>query len=256
MAQALPDNRNTQFPYDPVSQPSHKRGNPDDSARYLLAPGVDFFRPWLTIPGGVAFVWPGGVEGFTCRIDPTLGIHKYIGDNAVVVDVTHKGQETITLAGTFPGLTSVYAFLALRDMIYQDIPDNGYILYVPHLYPKTQRVFVQGATFDHPEDSRLRDLHYTIDFIRTNVGGTQPEPNLRTPTPQPGPTTNSRGQAPRVFTVNATTNTLRKIARAKLGDATRWDELYRKNEKFFVKRKIAMHAVPDYRLPTGTKINY
>jgi hypothetical protein len=254
MPQVLPDKSNTDFPYDVITQPGHPRGDRDDSARYLLAPGLDFERPWLTIPGGMAFVWPGGIEGFTCRIDPTLGIHKYIGDNAVVVDVTHRGQEVVTLSGTFPGLTSVDAFLALRDLIYQDMPEKGLILYVPFLYPKTQRVFVQSANFDHPEDSRLRDLHYTIDFVRVGVGDVQPDSNLRTDTPQPG--SNTRGKAPHVFIVNATTNTLRKIARVKLKDATRWDELYRKNEKFFTKRKIAMHAVPDYRLPTGTKISF
>lgn len=256
MPQVLPDNHNQQFPYDRLTQPSRPRGDADDTARYVAQPGVDFYRPWLSIPGGDSFVWPGGVEGFTCRIDPTLGIHRYIGDNAVVVDVTHKGQETITLAGTFPGRSSVDAFLSLRDLIYQDLPDGGFILYVPHLYPKTQRVFVQGASFDHPQDSRLRDLSYSIDFIRVNVGAKQPEPNLRTPTPQPAPPTKARGKASRVFKATSTLNTLRKIAKAKLGNSNRWDELYRKNEKFFKKRGIAMHAVPDYRLPPGTAISY
>jgi hypothetical protein len=256
MPQVLPENRNTQFPLDKVSQASRPRGDEDDTARYIAAPGVDFYRPWLSIPGGDSFVWPGGVEGFSCRIDPTLGIHSYIGDNAVVVDVTHKGREGITLSGIFPGLSSVDAFLSLRDMIYKDIPEGGFILYVPHLFPKTQRVFVQSASFDHPQDSRLRDLAYSVDFVRVNVGAAQPTPNIRTPTPQPAPATKARGKASRRFVVNATVNTLRKIAAAKLGSANRWHELYSKNEKFFKKRKIAMHAVPDYRLAQGTKINY
>jgi hypothetical protein len=256
MPQVLPDKANDRFPYDRLTQPKKPTGDADDSSRYILTPGIEFYRPWLSVPGGASFVWPGGVEGFTCRIDPSLGIHRYIGDNAVVIDVTHKGQESITLSGTFPGLTSVDVFLALRDMIYQDVGENGYILYVPHLYPKTQRVFVQSAVFDHPQNERRRDLSYTLDFIRVGTGGKVSEPNLRTPTPQPAPRTKQRGKASRVFVVNATVNTLRKIAKSKLKDAKRWDELYRKNEKLFKRGQIALHKVPDYRLAAGTKINY
>lgn len=261
MAQILPANANDKFPYDRLTQPKHHTGDSDDSARYIKIPGTEFVRPWLMIPGGAAFIWPGGIEGFTCRIDPTLGVHRYIGDNAVVVDVTHKGQESIILAGTFPGLSSVDAFLSLRDLIYQDIPDGGFILFVPFLYPKTQRVFVQSANFDHPQDSRLRDLSYSIEFLRVNVGPTEDEALAQVETQtsaQAGtPSTESqKGKPARSFTVTASVNTLRKIAKAKLGNANKWDQLYRANEKFFKKHNVAMHAVPDYRLPQGTKIGW
>src|SRR6267142_156717 len=68
-------------------------GDFNDTAHFVLSPGTDFLRPWLAIRNGPAFQWPLGLEGFQMTVDPQLGIHKYIGDNAVTVDVIHAGEE-------------------------------------------------------------------------------------------------------------------------------------------------------------------
>jgi hypothetical protein len=256
MPQALPDKRNMRFPRDTLTQPTKPVGDKRDSAVYMAKPGVEFYRPWISNPNGRSFVWPGGVEGFTCRIDPNLGIYRFLGGNAVAVDVTHRGQETITLGGVFPGYSSVDAFLTLRDLVYEELPDHGFILYVPHLFTHTQRVFVQHASFDHPSAERTRDLTYSIDFIKVATGSIVKDPRIPTMIPNPGHHLSPRGKPARVFVANAKINTLRKVARAKLKNAKRWDELYRKNEKFFKKNHVAMHKVPDYRLPQGTKIRF
>jgi hypothetical protein len=253
MAQPLPSRRNQQFPFDFFAQ----RGDRDDTAYYTLEPGQQFFRPWLRVPGGRAFVWPLGVEGFNLSIDPTLGIHKFVGDNAVEVDVVHLGEERIRLSGLFPGLSSVDAFQALRDLVYAKTPRRGKILYVPHLLTHAQRVVVGRAEFDHPENEiGTRDLSYNIEFVRIGIEGRMNEPPVEDPVPQPTPGQPAKGAGKRVFTVNAKYNTLRKIATYKFGNSNRWRDLFNTNEKWFRDHHIPAHKAPDYRLPNGLKIKY
>src|SRR5688500_16933540 len=75
----------------------------EDTAQYLLDPDDDFARPYLAIPGGRAFVWPLGVEGFELVDQAELGRHKYLGEIEIDIDVTHKAETMITLSGIFPG---------------------------------------------------------------------------------------------------------------------------------------------------------
>lgn len=230
-------------------------GRSGDTAQYLIDPQF-FTRPWISVVGGPAFVWPGGIEGFEISVDPTLGIHKYIGDNAVEVDVVHKGQENVILSGTFPGSISAKAMQVLRDIVYQNTPEGGKLLFLPHMLPAIQRVAVANARFSHSEGDMTQDISYSIEFVR--IGITNKRPGLPAPfKPVPNPSSGvARGKAKRIFTVTATVNTLRKIAKFKLGDTGRWYHLYGANAKWFKDHNIRQDQAPDRRLPVGTKLHY
>lgn len=262
MSQTFPFDKTKAFREGPFN-PFTNEGDPNDTVQYVLAPGSNFYRPWISVPGGRAFVWPLGVEGFGVSIDPQLGIHKYIGDNAVKVDVIHKGEERLTMTGSFPGLSSIGAFRALRDIVYADTPEKGKILYIPHLFTYTQRVVIAQARFDRGEDQRGTDLTYTIEFVRIGPGPTPPQTNKVDAVPQgtkrsknSGAKGGSGSGAHRPFKVNGTYNTLRKIAALKLGSVSKWRTLYEKNQGTFRRLGVAAHLAPNYRIPLGTVVYY
>lgn len=259
MAQAFPFDKTKAFIEGPFN-PWTGEGDENDSVQYILSPGANFYRPWISVPGGRAFVWPLGIEGFSLSIDPQLGIHKYIGDNAVKVDVVHNGEERLSMSGSFPGSTSAKAFRALRDIVYADTPEQGKILYVPHLFTYTQRVVVASARFDRSEGDRGTDLTYSLELVRLGPGATVHEDQLVDPEPQGAKgakTSGAKGAsgagAHRQFKVNGTYNNLTKIAALK---KTTWKVLYDKNQGVFRKLGIPAHQAPTKRLPLGTVIFY
>lgn len=238
-------------PYDPASG----TGSLTDDARYIVRPGIDFMRPWLAIRNGPAFQFPLGLEGFNLTIDPTLGIHKFIGDNKVSISVIHFGEEHFTMSGNFIGDSAPDLLRALRDLVYQGAPPEGKILYVPEIMSYAQRVQVAQATFDRPQDARGRDLSYSIEFVRmgTLTDKTSGSKGKQT---TPNPTAPKRGKSQHSVNTDAIHNTLRKIAAWKLGGADKWRTVYNANESYFVKRNIPISKAPDYRLPPGTTIHY
>lgn len=245
----------TVAPFDPFAATnSPLRGDPDDPASYVQRPGVDFFRPWLAIRGGVAFQWPLGLEGYSLTIDPTLGIHKFIGDNKVVVDVLHAGEEHFTMTGNFPGNSAPKLIQALRDVVYRKTGEEGKILCIPEIMTHAQRVHVFHADFDRDPTARGRDATYSIEFVRLGtVGGTI----NTTIDPPPLPVTvQHQGKNALSVRVDAKHNSLRKIAAWKLGAASKWKSVYRANEQFFIKNNIAISKAPDYRLPLGMTVYY
>lgn len=244
---------NQVFPFNPFGGKSGV-GDPGDSAAFIQPPGQVFYRPWLSVPNGPSFIWPIGLEGFHLEINPSLGIHRYIGGNAVVVNVTHKGEEGITLSGNFPGLTSAKQLQQLRDVVMVDTPPAGKILYLPGVLPYAQRVVVGSASFDRGVDERGSDLTYSISFERIGIQAKYPTPKLTRPTTQPH--SPGKGGSARVFKVTSSVNTLRKIAQLKLKSASKWESVYNKNTKLFSKLKITKHEAPNKRLPIGTKIYY
>lgn len=229
-------------------------GDKTDDSMYIVEPGVAFFRPWLAIRNGPAFQWPLGMEGFSLTIDPTLGIHKFIGDNKVVVDVVHSGEEHLTLSGNFPGDSAPDLIQALRDVVYQDAPEEGKILYVPEIMSHAQRVQIVHAEFSRGEDQRGRDTTYSIEFVRMGLAADNPD-TTTTPT-TPNPKTGAKGKTTKSIKVDAKHNTLRKIAAWKLGKSSNWRTVYNANSAWFVKRNVPLAKAPDYRIPLGTTIHY
>lgn len=240
----------TKAPYDAFT----KTGDINDPAAYLVAPGVHFVRPWLAIRNGPAFQWPLGLEGYSLIVDPLLGIHKFIGDNAVTVDVLHAGEEHFTMTGGFPGNSSPALIRALRDLVYQGAPAEGKILFVPEIMSHAQRVQVVHFESSRTDTDRGRDSSYSIEFVR--LGILNAISSMTTPIiPQPQTTTGKTTKSTRTVTVDAQHNTLRKIARWKLGSAGKWETLFNANERYFVYNTIPKAKAPDARLPVGQKIN-
>jgi hypothetical protein len=76
-------------------------------------------------------------------------------------------------------------------------------------------------------------------------------PPAQTPT-----TTPSSGKVMHTVRVDARHNTIRKIAKWKLGNATKWRTIYIANRHWFVVRHISLAKAPDYRLRVGVVIRY
>jgi hypothetical protein len=263
MPQSFPfklSHANTKAPWNPFLPANNPlAGDPHDPAIYVMNPGVNFYRPWLASSdkfNGTAFIWPLGIEGFDLTIDPQIGVHRLIGDNAVEVDVTHKGEERFVMSGNLPGFTGPDNMRALRQVVYMTTPKGGKVLYVPHILPYAQRVVVARARFSHAEDMRGQDMTYEIEFVRTGLidaGQSDNEPQITEPIP---PDTAAHKASARSVKVDDKHNSLRKIAKWKLGNASKWNVLYKKNEAWFLKRKIITAKIPDYRLPNGTVIYF
>lgn len=242
----------------PPMSPAIRRGSanliiPDeDTAKYILDPDGDFERPYLAIPGGRAFVWPLGVEGFEIQDMAELGRHKYLGEIELDVDVTHKAETEITLSGIFPGWTSTDNMAALRQIFFADTPERGKILHLPGVLPNLQYVVCERETFSHTRDERTQDIEYQFSVVKVGTG--KPSPS----TLPPGSTTGNSGRGTRKFRSTGQVNTLRKIASRVFRNSQRWTQLYavRQNAAWFDKRNISSHKAPDYRLPLGTIIYY
>lgn len=240
----------TAAPYNPFSG----SGSESDDAQYILEPGVAFMRPWIAVRNGPAFQWPLGIEGFQLAIDPVLGIHKFIGDNKVAVDVIHSGEEHLTLNGNFPGDSAPKLIQALRDLVYRGTGEEGKILYIPEVLTHAQRVQVVHAEFSRDQDGRGRDHTYSIEVVRIGMGDLNPVVTTQ-PTPT-NPKTAPRGKSSKNINVDSKHNTLRKIAAWKLGSSSNWRTVYDANSKFFISHTIQLAKAPDYRLPTGMKVYY
>lgn len=239
---------NKEFPYDPFA----KQGDPGDSVTFIQPPGVAFYRPWISIPGGLSFIWPIGLEGFNLEIDPVLGIHKYVGGNAVQLNVVHKGEEHFTLDGNFPGKSSTDAMQRLRDIVYANQPVGGKILYLPGVLPYAQRVGIVHMSSGRTQDDRGTDLTYSIEFIRIGIEKKYPDPQLAATPGQP--LKGAKGGSSRIFKTTGTVRTLRAIAQLKLKDANKWQSIYSKNLAFFNRGQVTSHQAPTWRIPIGTTI--
>lgn len=236
-------------PYDPFT----KKGGPDDDAHYTRRPGIDFMRPWLAIDNDIAFQWPLGVEGFTLTTDPVLGSHSFIGDNKVVLDVINTGTEQITLAGSFPGDSAPSLLQALREVVRRAAP-KGKILFIPELMSHAQRVQVGHAEWSRDQQGRGRTLNYSIDVQIIGIAGDTGSPPY---TVQDVPTTAAnKGNPARFAKSDSTHNTLQKIALWKLHASSKWDQLYKLNEPWFIAHGIPKSQAPSYRLPLGTTVYF
>lgn len=242
-------------PYNRFASPK-PTGDENDSARYIAAPGANFLRPWLAIRGGPAFQWPLGLEGFQLVVDPQLGIHKYIGDNAVTVDVIHAGEEHFTLNGNFPGLSAPDLVTALRDIVYQPSSEEGKILWLPEkVVSYAQRVQVVHFEAARADTDRGLDMTYSIEFVRIGLLKGL-ESASASDQGKPQPTKGKAGKSAHTVRVDAKHNTLRKIALWKLKSAAKWQSIYNHNSKWFIDHSVPLAKAPDHRLPLGMVVHY
>lgn len=244
---------NSAFATGPYDRWAHT-GDEDDPAIYLAKPGVNFMRPWLAIRNGPAFQWPIGMQGVNLSIEPTLGIHKSLGDNTVDADVLHSGEEHFTLSGNFPGNSAPDLIKALRDVVYHGASREGKLLWMPEVVSNVQKVQVVRFEADRAIDDRGRDFTYSIEFVRLGIAQLEPDPDPVEMHPQP--THPAKGKSAHHVKVDAKHNTLRKIAAWKLGGAKNWRRIYNANQAWFVKRGIPLAKAPTYRIPVGTTIHY
>lgn len=228
-----------------------------DSARYVVSLSK-FVRPRIFIPGKASFTWPLGTEGMRLFGNAALGIHRYIDDNAVVVDVMHRDESRIEMTGQFPGSTGVHNMLALRDVLVQAVPDEGFRLNLPRIFPNTQYVKMENYEFALDEqNARTGTINYTLTLVRTGVGpkiatgGTVPPPV--NPTHQ-----KPRGKPSRTFKVTTKYRTLHAIAKKVYGNAAKWRHLYDLN--FMVLQPYGlitgMIGLSTHPLPLGIKLRY
>lgn len=239
-------------PFNPYSKTAP--GDKNDSAVYLMEPGVAFLRPWIAIRNGPAFQWPLGLEGYDLVVNPLLGIHRFLGDNKVDIDVLHAGEEHFTMTGNFPGNSAPALIQALRDVVYQSSGDEGKILFVPEIMSHAQRVQIVNFQASRDQGARGKDATYSLEVVR--VGIANKNPNVKTHPPAIQPKPGNKGKSAKSIHVDAKHNTLRKIALWKLGSADKWRTVYNANQKWFVSHKIQLSAAPNYRLPIGTVIHY
>lgn len=245
-------------PLSPAARRSSFEGGDQDTARYMRVPDDDFERPYLAVPGGIAFIWPLGTEGFEITNAAELGKHKYLGEIELDVDITHKAEKNIILSGTFPGWTSVDNMHALERVFNADTPERGKILHLPGILPNLQYVVCQDSRFSHAENDMTQDMAYSITLVKIGLG-------------KPGPVTSSvagtvssavpttaepRGSGTRIASAQPGQNTLRQFARVFLGNANLWTKLYDdpRNRKLFDDKNVPSHQVPDYELPLGTQV--
>src|SRR5687768_6965786 len=95
----------------------HLRRIGEDPARYLLTPGVHFRRPFLRIPNGPVFRWPLGTEGFAYSSNAQLGVHRYLGQEDIEVNVIYRDEPHIEMTGSFPGNTGPALMRQLLEIL-------------------------------------------------------------------------------------------------------------------------------------------
>lgn len=230
--------------------------NTNDPAK-LLVERKRYERPVLRA-GGLSFEWPVGVEGIRISGSASVAEHRYIGDNDIVLDVTHLDDQQIVLTGMFPGLTGTTNMEQLLQVIRAPQPPKGKVLVLPRAVFSNEIVGVVASyDFDHPEEDRNSSWNYTLTFRRTATGRKTNKPKkISSPVvPTTKHTTKPRGKSSRIFTVHAGANTLRAIAKLVYGNSNRWGDIYNKNKKA-LKPYGPLHSIPTKRLKLGLKLNY
>lgn len=231
----------------------------EDPAKYVVG-RARFERPSLFVPPkGPVFEFPVGAEGVRVSGSPGLAEHRYLGDNAPVVQITHRDARRIELRGMLPGLTGATNMQNLIDVI-TAIPTTGYWILTlpPGIFPRQQFVVVENYEFDHPEDEATDSWAYAISFIRTGVGK-KIHKGKKTKTPvNPVGTVSKppRGVPTRTFTTKSGANTLRAVAKIVYGNPGRWQEIYNKNKNALARFNKPLLELQYFHLPYGIKLHY
>lgn len=238
---------------------SPTRGNEDDSARYILKPDSEFLRPWLANPpNGSAFVWPLGTQGFQLSSQATAGIHHYIGDNDVDVDIVYPDELHITMTGHFPGKTSSIFKRELRKVILDPSGDSGKILSLPGVEEQILYVKVIAHSFVHDEGDNTSSIAYSVEFIRVGAGAKITLPTLTPPTPNPTSKKKARGKSSKRISVKQGSGSARRVTQSVYGrvDSGAMQALIKSNADALEAAGIPAYAVPFTPLPVGTVLKY
>jgi hypothetical protein len=243
-----------------------------DPAKYLVNPGyvispgnvsageLAHVRPYLS-NGYSIFVFPVGTEGFRAAGDAQLGLHHYIGDNAVDGVTIHYEEGRITLEGTFPGLTAQDNMVMCRNILRSPAKDPGLTLYAPGVFEREQYVLAENWEFTHDRDDRTHSIEYTITFVRTGDKHKVRDVPGRPAPPNPARKSVPRGKPHRVFTIKSGVRTLRGVSKVVYKSPAHWKRLVILNQGQLNnwKRKhpaLPPHRIPLYRWPIGTKFRY
>lgn len=228
----------------------------EDTARYLLDPGDEFRRPYLRIPGGARFRFPVGTEGFRYTGNASLGIHKYIGDADIEVNVIYRDEPRIVMSGLFPGKQGPAFMRQLLPILEARTPKVGKVLFLPYIFPRIQYVAAENWEFSHDAEDRTRDIGYNLTFLMVGVGSVITIPGPDVPTPNPVPPT----PPVRYVRVKDGQRTLRGLAKKVYHNSTKWNKIYNLNKKKldadFKKHHVPRHKYPSHRLPLGMKLRY
>jgi hypothetical protein len=238
------------------SRPGGFFGRTTDTAKYVVDPSR-FERPRLSIVNGDEFEWPVGTEGVRIHGSASLAMHKYLGDNAVVVQVTHRDERHLEMSGEFPGITGAKNMRDLLEIIQADTPDDGKILTLPGVFPKQQFVVIEDYDFSHDKDDRLDSWNYTVNFVKSGVGkkivrGKVVASPVNPITSKKG----NRGTSGRVFTTRAGASTLRQVAQNVYSNSNRWRDIYDLNTAKLDALGIPTYLLPTKPLPLGMKLGY
>jgi len=257
-----------------------KPGTGQDPARYLVNPGkisaigkttpgmFRHVRPYIA-SGNKFFDFPVGVEGFRRSGTASLGLHHYIGDNAVDGVVMHFEEARIELNGTFPGITAQRNMVDCINILRSTPPDPGLIIYAPGVFNREQYCLPESWEFTHEEDDRTHSIAYQITFVRLGEGRKVANPKGIPPPPQPGVKKKPKGKPHKIFKVRDGARTFRAIAKIVYKDANKWGNLVSLNKDFLESAKwrgtgtkkvkpqgIPTHSLPYYRWPIGTRFRY
>ncbi len=229
-----------------------------DTAKYVTDRSK-FVRPSIRVaPNGLKFEWPVGLEGI--RVAGSVGTaqHLYLGDNAAVVQVTHRDARRIELRGGFPGITGSGNMRDLIEVITSPAPQGYWILNLPSVvFPKEQMVVVTDYDFDHPEDDRTDSWNYSISLVRTGVGASILNENSSNGTRTSGSTSTAapKGVTNNVFTTRSGADTLRLIANQVYGDPNQWRSIYDKNKTFLESLNFPLFQLQYVIFGPGFKFN-
>lgn len=234
----------------------------DDPSAYIVN-YADFPHPSLGVPGGPEFEWPLGTEGFRLSGSAALAIHRYIGDNDAVVQVSHRSETRIEMTGQFPGRTGVAHMRALRDVLEYPSPAEGKVLSLPGINLKQWFVFAENWDFAHDEQDFTDSIDYTVSFVKVSVGKGLPGVRIDDPDPNPGvirTAPNPKGKPGRYFTVQAGARSLRAISAKVYGDSRYWETLYNINKSSQNAGRVfaayGFFKIPMQPLPLGLRIYY
>jgi hypothetical protein len=232
----------------------------EDEARYILMPDAEFDRPWIASPqgsSGPAFVWPLGVEGFSFSSNATAGIHHYIGDNDVYVDIVYPDEYHLVLNGVFPGNTSPQLMSLLRQVIlHQPDPPGIKLLSIAPAAALIQRVRVINHSFTRDAGDTYTRINYSIECIRTGTGSAALSTIDAIPDPDPS-NSQLRGSALGRHTVKSIQDFpgLASLLYKSNGLPAQM-QLWSLNEAKMESLSIPLFKIPYALIPVGTVINY